>query len=108
MKIQTFKKGDDKAVNDFVADNTVIGFNILQDGDIMVQYNNDVFTAKDEKEYYMKELSDNLRQQAALGLDLAYEEGIEPDEETGVRKRGVQEKIDKLKVESKILEAKLA
>ena len=107
MKIQTFKKGDDKAVNKFTAENTVVGFNILQDGDIMVQYQNEVFGVKEEKEYYMKELSDNLRQQSALGLDLAYEDGIEPDAETGVRKRGVQEKIDKLQVEETILRAKL-
>lgn len=108
MKIHTFKKGEDKAVNDFVAENTVLGFNILQDGDILIQYQNEVFGKKDKKEYFMKELSDNLRQQAALELDLAYEDGVKPDGETGVRKRGIEEKIARLEVEAEILTDRLS
>lgn len=108
MKIQTFKQGDDKAVNDFLAENTVLGFNILQDGGVMIQYQNELDTDKKVKEYHIKELSDNLLQQAVLELDFAYEDKVEPDEETGKRKRALQEKIDRLKVEETILKEKLS
>lgn len=109
MKVKTFKKGEDKAINDFVASGIVIlGFNILQDGDVFIQYKEEVYGEYDAQEYYKKELGDNLRQKATLELDLEYESGVKGDEETGKRKREIQKKIERLEVEEAILKGKLA
>lgn len=108
MKIKTFTKGSDTEVNEFLAGHTVLGFNILQDGDILVQYKDEVFSDKDLKDYYKKELADNLTQQAKLELDVEYESKVSPDEKTGSRKRGIVDSITKLKVEEQILVDKLA
>ena len=108
MKIKTFKKGSDKEVNEFLAEHTVLGFNILQDGDILVQYKDEVFSDKDLKDYYKKELADNLQKKAKLELDVEYEDKVQADEKTGVRKREINDSIARLEVEEKILLEKLA
>lgn len=110
IKIKTFNI-DSEDINDFISEVGIINDGIKVSGDkvvVIYRENKDLeFGEEDAKASVLKSLYEEKQKLQRQEIDLSYFDKFPVDEKTGVRRRQLEEGIEKTKGMIEILEAKL-